>query len=50
MKAVNKAVRKLSIDCESIVNIRFVGKLSRIHTQAIKSLVQSVKQTATIGN
>ena len=42
MKAVDKAVCKLSIDCESIVDIRFMGKLSGIHPQAIKSFLQSV--------
>ena len=47
MKAVDKAVRKLSIDCESIVDIRFMGKLSGIHPQAIKCFLQSLENTAT---
>jgi len=47
MKAVDKAVRKLSIDCESIVDIRFMGKLSGIHPQAIQRLIQSLLNTAT---
>jgi len=47
MKTVDKAVRKLSVDCESIVNNRFVGKLSGIHPQAIKCFLQSLITTAT---
>jgi len=47
MKGVDKAVRKLSIDCESIVDIRFMGKLSGIHPQAIQRFIQSLLNTAT---